>query len=79
MVGVGGRWTNGARRRRRRREIAPPPGGMRCRDDELAREICKSNRGKRGRGQGPDPRGPWSVSRKAVYRNEYFSIPRSAP
>lgn len=25
---------------------------------------------------GPDPRGPSSASRKAVYRNEYFSIPR---
>lgn len=28
---------------------------------------------------GPDPRGSSSASRKAVYRNEYFSIPRSRP
>jgi len=54
---------------RRRDEIAPPPGGTRCRDDELSRE-------KYANPIGPDPRGPSSASRKAVYRNEYFSIPR---
>lgn len=51
---------------RRRDEIAPPPGGTRCRDDELSRE-------KYANPIGPDPQ---SFVRKAVYRNEYFSIPR---
>lgn len=54
---------------RRRDEIAPPPGGTRCRADELSRE-------KYANPIGPDPRGPSSAARKAVYRNEYFSIPR---
>lgn len=64
-------WVDGRRRRRpsARDEIAPPPGGTRCRDDELSPE-------KYANPIGPDPRGPSSASRKAVYRNEYFSIPR---